>query len=474
MPGTTMNAAAIFVSKPSPTQTPASSSQRARPSSSPRTTSDRAATAQRTSSASGLLCREIATAIGVVASATGDEAGQAAEAPAHEVVDERNRRHAHQRLRHEHAQRVVAEGLDERDLDPERERRLVDRHHAGRVERAVEERVPARAHRAHGGAVVLVRPPVAREPPQVQDAGEDEQAAKLVARARDGTGPGAEAGGSARRSKAGRGDCRHAALGRAAGRGHGARADDDGDSADLRCHGSSVLLWRRGDGHAALAGDGRRRRWEDSEPGLGGLRDRARGPGRTGTAVSRCARRRSAQRRGGRAYRSTRIRSGAAAPRGPGPAVRAVRRYRPGRRICIAALKLVPRTCAPASRTRRQRPSPPLNSTRTRTGPPGRTRPDSRSTLPDAMRRRGGRFSATEGTTATLATVDRAVPEAARTWPERRHGTCTAQDPSPAAVARATVTHAPLCPRFCNETGSPAAGPPPGRITRPANDAAWP
>ena len=56
----------------------------------------------------------------------------------------------------------------------------------------------------------------------------------------------------------------------------------------------------------------------------------------------------------------------------------------------------------------------------------------------------------------------------------RRHGTCTAHEPSPAAVARATVTHAPLLPRFCSATGTPAAAPPPGRITRPANAAGLP
>jgi hypothetical protein len=197
-----MNAAAIFVSNPRPTQTPASSSQRARPSSSPRTTSHRAATEQRTSSASGLLCREIATAIGVVASASGDEAGQAAEAPAHEVVDERDRRHAHQRLRHEHAQRREAERLRRRRLHPESERRLVHRHDAAGVERPVEEVVPARAHRAHGGAVVLVRPPVAVERPQVQDAGEHDEDAELGQRQREPAGSRAGLGRVERRRAA--------------------------------------------------------------------------------------------------------------------------------------------------------------------------------------------------------------------------------------------------------------------------------
>ena len=69
IPGTTASATNIFVSKPSPTATPASTIQRARPSSSARTANHTAATQHRTSSASGLLWREIATVIGVSASA---------------------------------------------------------------------------------------------------------------------------------------------------------------------------------------------------------------------------------------------------------------------------------------------------------------------------------------------------------------------------------------------------------------------
>ena len=60
------------------------------------------ATQQRISSASGLLWREIATAIGVEREhEAGDEARRAAEAPPRQVVDERDGRDAHQRLRHE-------------------------------------------------------------------------------------------------------------------------------------------------------------------------------------------------------------------------------------------------------------------------------------------------------------------------------------------------------------------------------------
>ncbi len=70
MPGRTVRATPIFVSKPNPTQTPASTSQRVRPSSIARSAHHSAATEHSTSSASGLLWRETATAIGVTARAS--------------------------------------------------------------------------------------------------------------------------------------------------------------------------------------------------------------------------------------------------------------------------------------------------------------------------------------------------------------------------------------------------------------------
>ena len=70
IPGTTSSAAAIFVSKPRPTNAPAASSQRVLPPARrPRSVAHTAAVMHSTSSASGLLCREIATVIGVSASA---------------------------------------------------------------------------------------------------------------------------------------------------------------------------------------------------------------------------------------------------------------------------------------------------------------------------------------------------------------------------------------------------------------------
>ena len=112
------------------------------------------------------------------------EPAEPAEAAAHEVVHEHHARHPHQRLRHEHAQRVIAEHPHRQRLDPQRQRRLVHRHHPAAVERGEQEVVPARAHRAHRRAVVVVRPAVAAERPQVQHAGERRSAPSSSGRGR--------------------------------------------------------------------------------------------------------------------------------------------------------------------------------------------------------------------------------------------------------------------------------------------------
>ncbi len=68
IPGTTSSPAPIFVSNASPTETPARTIQRVRPSCSARTVNHSAATVHSASRASGLLWREIATVTGVTAS----------------------------------------------------------------------------------------------------------------------------------------------------------------------------------------------------------------------------------------------------------------------------------------------------------------------------------------------------------------------------------------------------------------------
>ena len=69
IPGTTISATPIFVSNPSPTATPHSTSHLVRPVSSARSANQSAATEQRTSSSSGLLWLTTATITGVVANA---------------------------------------------------------------------------------------------------------------------------------------------------------------------------------------------------------------------------------------------------------------------------------------------------------------------------------------------------------------------------------------------------------------------
>ena len=78
--GSTRNACIIFVRNPNPTHAPASTSHRMRPSSIARTVAYALAVSSSTSSASGLLNRNISTATGVSASTT--PASSAAASPA--------------------------------------------------------------------------------------------------------------------------------------------------------------------------------------------------------------------------------------------------------------------------------------------------------------------------------------------------------------------------------------------------------
>ena len=128
----------------------------------------------------------------------GDEAGRAPEPAPRHVIGQRDGADAHQRLRHQHAPRAEAEHARGQRLHPQRERRLVHRHHSRRVERAVEERVPAGGHGAHCSAVVLVGEAVAIERPQVEHAGRHQQHGELGTREGDGQRPRAVAGGGER------------------------------------------------------------------------------------------------------------------------------------------------------------------------------------------------------------------------------------------------------------------------------------
>ena len=135
MPGTTISATAIFASKPRPTSAPrqhqpAGAPVLERPDERPQ----RAGAAQDQQRVGVVVARDRDRDRREREHQAGDEAGAAPEAPAHEVVDERDGRHPHQRLRHQDRERVEAEHAHRERLHPQRERRLVHRHHAGCIE----------------------------------------------------------------------------------------------------------------------------------------------------------------------------------------------------------------------------------------------------------------------------------------------------------------------------------------------------
>jgi hypothetical protein len=84
------------------------------------------------------------------------ERGRAAEQRAQQPHQRRDERHAAQRLREQERHAVEAEQPRGGDLEPQVDRRLVDRHAPPGLERAAHERRPRRAHAAHGGVVVGV------------------------------------------------------------------------------------------------------------------------------------------------------------------------------------------------------------------------------------------------------------------------------------------------------------------------------
>ena len=100
----------------------------------------------------------------------GDESGRGdAERPAHQPIEQRHRGDAGQRLRQMDRPAAEAQHLGEGGLDPEGDRRLVERDEARRIERIVEEQRAALQHAAHAGGVVLGAEAVGLQPPQPQD-----------------------------------------------------------------------------------------------------------------------------------------------------------------------------------------------------------------------------------------------------------------------------------------------------------------
>ena len=102
--------------------------------------------------------RAVITAIGSTASASAPAtpAAQPKSVRSRSNSSEHGER-AGERLGQQQRGRREAQELRGRDLQPEVDRRLVDRQARARVEHAVEEVVPRQRHRAHGGVVVRVR-----------------------------------------------------------------------------------------------------------------------------------------------------------------------------------------------------------------------------------------------------------------------------------------------------------------------------
>ena len=96
----------------------------------------------------------------------GAESGCHAERPAHQPIEQGHRGDAGQRLRQMDRPAAVAQQRGKGRLDPEGERRLVERDEACRIEGIVEEQPGALQHAAHAGGVVGRAEAVVFEPPQ--------------------------------------------------------------------------------------------------------------------------------------------------------------------------------------------------------------------------------------------------------------------------------------------------------------------
>ena len=130
------------------------------------------------------------TAVGIVGAVDGDadghereeqrrqQAGQLAERAPHQDVNQHDGDHAFDHLGQQHGEAVEPEHLGGGDLQPERDRRLVERDEACGIEGIEEEIVPAPEHAAHARGVVGAAPAVLRQPQRAQDDRENEYAAQ--------------------------------------------------------------------------------------------------------------------------------------------------------------------------------------------------------------------------------------------------------------------------------------------------------
>ena len=105
----------------------------------------------------------------------GDDGGRCPEPAAHGGVEHADRGHAFQGLRHQQAPVVEAEDADRQLHHPERGGGLVDGDEVGGVERAEQERLPARGAGLDRGRVKVVGPAIAAQAGQVQQRGRRQQ-----------------------------------------------------------------------------------------------------------------------------------------------------------------------------------------------------------------------------------------------------------------------------------------------------------
>ncbi len=122
-------------------------------------------------------------------------------AAAHRRVKQPHRRHAHQRLRREHAPRGEPEEPHGEAVDPQRRGCLVDGDPVGRVGRTEEPGLHAHARGLRGGGVEGVGPAGRGQVPQVQPGRRDQQGAE---RAVAGTQASRPRGGGGWRGRGGR------------------------------------------------------------------------------------------------------------------------------------------------------------------------------------------------------------------------------------------------------------------------------
>lgn len=159
---------------PSPRSAAEPSSQRRRPVSAARRATQAASRQNRTSWRSIVPLQPVATRIGCSAStSTARNAARRSEVALHLSVQEHDRGDGGERLRQDQAPAIQAEDRRAASLQPQPDRRFVNRQESGRIEGGVEQVLPALEHPAHGGGLVLVAKAFLAKPCADQERADD-------------------------------------------------------------------------------------------------------------------------------------------------------------------------------------------------------------------------------------------------------------------------------------------------------------